>query len=297
MTTYTGNYRIPHLDQNIAQPEIPENTAKEIIDSVLGGSFTYNIESDADYTFVQTDDPTQVTDLQNWIIEITDTNIILTGSVSIILPNNTRQYVFKNSTSYHLTFKVSGQTGEILAPDHKMLTYCNGTDIEKIEFIPDTIGTTFISLTDTPSDFTTNTGIGWVLVVNATSNALEWYDLSTKLDATGGTFSGTFSGGIVENYGETRNAEVATSGTIDIDTTNGNVVTVTITAATTFTFTTTFTDTSFTLLLTDASTNVTWPTIKWEGGVEPTWSTTGEDLVTLTRINSVWYGGALIGMA
>jgi len=104
-------------------------------------------------------------------------------------------------------------------------------------------------------------------------------------------------GKTLTNYGETLNAIGTAGATQDIDLSLGNVVTATIASATTFTFTTTHDNTSFTLLLTDASTNVTWPTVKWEGGTEPTWSTTGDDLVSFTKIGSVWIGGALIGVA
>ena len=286
MTTYTDNYRIPHLDQNIAQPEVPENTAKEIIDRIMGGKYTYNFTADADYSIPHVDDPTQPTDWQNGLIEITDTGVLLTATRSIILPNNTRTYIFINNTAQSITFKVSGQTGATLNSGENMYAICNGTDIIRMNFIITGAGTTYLGMTDTPSSYTGE--YGSVPIVNVGENALEWYDLSAKLNSSGGT---------ITNYGETLNAESATSGTIDIDTIDGNVITMTITSATTLTFTTTHVNTSFTLLLTNANTNVTWPTIKWEGGIEPTWSTTGEDLVTLTRINSVWYGGALIGMS
>lgn len=51
--------------------------------------------------------------------------------------------------------------------------------------------------------------------------------------------------------------------------------------------------TSFTMELTNASTNITWPTsVKWPGGTEPTWSTTGVDIVSfISRDNgTTWYG-------
>jgi len=102
----------------------------------------------------------------------------------------------------------------------------------------------------------------------------------------------------MKNYGETGNILGSVSGTTDIDLVDGNVVTATIGGATTFTFTTSHTNTSFTLLMTNASTNVTWPAaVVWEGGVEPTWSVTGDDLVILAKIGSIWVASALIGVA
>ena len=292
MTTYTSNYRIPHLDQNIAQPEIPENTAKEILDQILGGTYTFNFVLDEDYTIPHVDDPTQATDWQNGMINITDTDTVLTASRSIILPANTRQYIFINNTTQAITFKLSGQAGATLQAGKNMYAYCNGTDIVRLEFIASGAGTSYLSMTDTESDFTTNGGVGYIPAINGTSNSLIWYDLPTALAAKLDKNDGT-----LQNYGEILNIEAATGGVIDIDIADGNTATLTITAATTITLTTTHANTSLTLLITNASTNVTWPTIKWEGGVEPTWSTTGEDLVTLARINSVWYGGALIGMS
>ena len=107
----------------------------------------------------------------------------------------------------------------------------------------------------------------------------------------------THTGGTVTDYGETLNARGSISGAQTIDLSLGNVVTATITAATTFTFTTTHANTSFTLLITNAGADVTWPTMKWDKNGEPTWSIVGEDLITFTRINSVWYAGGLVGMA
>lgn len=105
------------------------------------------------------------------------------------------------------------------------------------------------------------------------------------------------TGGTVTNYGETLNARGSITGAQTIDLSLGNVVTATITGATTFTFTTTHANTSFTCLITNGGTNVTWPTIKWDENGEPDLSVAGDDLFTFTRINSVWYGGRLKGMA
>ena len=84
-----------------------------------------------------------------------------------------------------------------------------------------------------------------------------------------------------------------------IDLVNGNVVNYTAIETSAITLSTTHTNTSFTMLAINfAAFAQTWTTtIKWEGGVEPTWSTSGSDLITFTKINSVWIAGALIGVA
>jgi hypothetical protein len=135
------------------------------------------------------------------------------------------------------------------------------------------------------------------LAVNTNDSKMYMKDGSNNINEISGANNQTITGSTIENYGETVNVLGSISGATTIDIADGNTVTATITGATTFTFSTSHTATSFTLLLTDAGTNITWPTIKWEGGTEPTWTTTGEDLAVLTKINSVWYGGALIGMA
>ncbi|MCP3673122.1 MAG: hypothetical protein GY829_01435 [Gammaproteobacteria bacterium] len=143
-------------------------------------------------------------------------------------------------------------------------------------------------MNDSPSDYGTATS---VLLSNGL-DAFEYYDLSQKLDTDGGTLS---------NYGEVSQAPTSSSNALTIDISNGNVITYTAIEDTTLTLTTTHANTSFTLLATNlGSFTFDWDTnqtIKWEGGIEPTWSTSGDDLVTFTKIGSVWIGGALIGVA
>jgi len=135
------------------------------------------------------------------------------------------------------------------------------------------------------------------LAVNTADSKVFMKDDSNSINEISGANNQTITGSTMENYGETVNALGSVSGAKTIDVADGNVVTATITGATTFTFSTTHTATAFTLVLTNAGTNISWPTIKWEGGTEPTWTTTGEDIVVLTKVNTTWYGGALIGMA
>ena len=41
----------------------------------------------------------------------------------------------------------------------------------------------------------------------------------------------------------------------------------------------------------------TWPAaLEWENETEPTWTVSGDDLVTFTKIGSTWIGGALLNV-
>jgi len=287
MTTYTQNMRIPYLDQNVAQPEVPENTAKDIIDSMLTNVSVTNAVADVDITIPHNDDATNATSWQSLMFNITDTNVLLTAPRNVNFPTYPRTYIFMNNTLQSLTFKTNSGAGFLLGAGSNAYAYSDGTSIYKLEFAP--TGSTWLSLSDTPGSFDT---VGNISRVNATSDGLEWYNLQSDLNLKANTSGATLTG-----YGEVSNDLGSISGAIDIDISSGNVVTATIVGATTFTFTTTQPNTSFSLLVVDATTNITWPTIKWEGGVEPTWSVTGEDLITLKKIGASWYGSALIGVA
>ncbi|RLD08598.1 MAG: hypothetical protein DRI65_01810 [Chloroflexota bacterium] len=615
MTTYSDNLRIPHLDQNVAQPEVPENTAKNIIDSILSNVYILQTVDANDITISHTDSVVDSTDWQSFMIEIRDSGAYLTDAINVNLPDNPRPYVFKNSTSYSVNFKTTGGTGVTLTAGSNAYCFSDGVNIVRLEFAATGAGADFLTLNDTPISYTgselkiasvnssgnalvftdspmiwkgawvdatyilndvvrdgawtmiantettdraapqnigdvldaidpnaspttgsnmstvkmvhryTMTKSGylksislrapswtsdsvtkatlvnissgesetiddpvlstedeWVTVTIGTAIAVvgniyeiwfEYYNSTsasnisgewnselssgdpsskavaidvmtnptrvafshtdignnghaTELDAVaigsiitvmetndntrsftcevsaistapassttytvinvqngaedvrdgmacacdidipiavasdytlfadlwdtpagfatitselwydgvqqadvndgyginlafqeasvspdwdlmalssegvgggGSSFGDVLVGVTIQNYGEVLNAIAGTSGAQDIDLSFGNVVTLTVTGAMTLTFTTIHDNTSFTLLVTDAGANITWPTIKWEGGVEPTWSSAGDDLVTFTKIGSVWIGGALIGVA
>jgi len=133
MTTYTDNLRIPHLDQNVAQPEIPENTAKNIIDQALTGIYTFDTVDDNDIVISHTDDPTQPTDWQNFMFEINEV-VDLTTSKTVTLPDTARTYIFRNSTDQVLEFKTTSGTGFNLNPTLTAYAYSDGTNMQKITF-------------------------------------------------------------------------------------------------------------------------------------------------------------------
>lgn len=133
MTTYTNNIRIPHLDQNASQPEVPENVAKDITDQMFTGIYTLNTVDALDITISHTDDPTQATDWQNFMIEINEV-FTLTGAINVNLPVNKRVYIFRNSTAQTLTFKTITGTGFTLATNLTAYAISDGTNMSKITF-------------------------------------------------------------------------------------------------------------------------------------------------------------------
>jgi len=103
----------------------------------------------------------------------------------------------------------------------------------------------------------------------------------------------------IKDYSEVVNALGNVSGATSIDLTLGNVVTATATSATTFTFTNPSvaanTSSSFTLILTDGGSFITWPaSVQWGGGSAPSLTSAGTDVLTFitTDGGTTWYGFA-----
>lgn len=307
MTTWTTNLEIPHLDQNVAQPEIPENVAKNILDEVFAGMNTTDFTSDADLTFVYVPDPKLAQPWHSFVQEFIDDTTALTATRTVTFPVNNRPYLLINNTDQTLNFKVTGSATSISLANGGTNMYCysDGTDLIKFDF---TDSATLISLSDTPAAYS-NTR-----VLRSTAAGTEWYDIVTDLAAklahTGGTAttltlagtttnSGTVDGGIasdleLKDFGVTEQTVTSTSNAMTIDLANGNHVYYAAIEATTITITSSsHTSTSFKLLINDGATSApTFPSVKWAGGTAPTW-TTGDDLVEFTMINSIWIGHAI----
>lgn len=152
MTIYSDNLRIPHLDQNVAQPEIPENTAKDIIDQILSGRFTTDFITDADITITHSDSTTSASDWQNAILNFTS-SVALTGTRNVILPDNQRVYIIENNTGYSIQFKTLNGTGVTLVDGNNVFCYSDGVDIIRLDFIATGLGTTLESLQDTSTGY------------------------------------------------------------------------------------------------------------------------------------------------
>ena len=95
----------------------------------------------------------------------------------------------------------------------------------------------------------------------------------------------------LKDYSETKVAMGANS----IDLSAGNVHTKTISGATTLTFDNppaTGKTGSFTLVLVNGGTNVTFPTVLWDGGDAPSLSASGTDILSFMTMDggTTWYG-------
>lgn len=139
-------------------------------------------------------------------------------------------------------------------------------------------------------------------VATDTTATSEDFDLVFRLMSAGATASEVLrllSSGqlrLQSTMFEKVNALGSVSGSTNINTASGGVVSATTTAATTFTFTTAssagYAD-SFTLHLTNGGTYVTWPSsVHWNEGVAPTLTTSGKDILVFTTIDggTTWDG-------
>ena len=120
------NLEVTHLVANAANPEITVNEATNLLDECIAGMFTYDLLSDADYTL------SDVLNSEEWkyaAIKITDTSVFLTTGRNIIVPTNTKSYVFINGTAQTLTLKTSGGTGIAVTTGLAQLLFCDGTNV------------------------------------------------------------------------------------------------------------------------------------------------------------------------
>lgn len=100
----------------------------------------------------------------------------------------------------------------------------------------------------------------------------------------------------MKNYSETTSASGNISTTATFDLTNGNVFTATVTGTVTISFSNPAASgqcSSATLILTNGgSASITWTNVTWPGGVAPTLTTSGVDVLTFFTINNgtTWRG-------
>lgn len=97
---------------------------------------------------------------------------------------------------------------------------------------------------------------------------------------------------------EAVNAMGSCTGAQVVDLSLGNVVTATLTGSGTWTFSNVAASgkaSTVMLILTNAGTNITWsPVPKWPGGVAPTMTAAGVDILTFTTVDggTTWHGVA-----
>jgi len=137
MTTYTDNLEIPHLDQNVAQPEIPENVAKDILDAIFSGYYKTDFPSDGDLIYGYTADPTEAQPWHNFVQDFVDDIESLTIPRTVTFPVNNRPYLLINNTDQILNFEIDSQLNDsIPLPNGGASMYCysDGENLLKIPF-------------------------------------------------------------------------------------------------------------------------------------------------------------------
>lgn len=125
----TANLDIPAFVDGQNNPDVTINTASEILDG-LADALVHDMASDADYTLGTTG--VYPREWQHLVIQVTDTGVILTAARNIIVPVNTRVYLFKNDTAQILTLKTSAGTGIAVAVAMWALLRCDGTNVVRI---------------------------------------------------------------------------------------------------------------------------------------------------------------------
>jgi len=132
--TATANLRIDYLEQNVAQPEVPENEAKDVIDASICGQLTKTLTVDTDYVLKITNTDGTTTFPHEWqhgILIINGSNTV--GVNLILLDGYKMRYVVENNTGQDLTFKTATGTVNVIIPDASIYeVYSNGTDIIRI---------------------------------------------------------------------------------------------------------------------------------------------------------------------
>lgn len=123
----TTNIEAPKWTASQNQPDVTINSALDVVDTTVGGHNTIDFSSDADYTLV--DSGSRPREWQYGVIEMTDTGVVLTGGVNVIVPNNKRMYCMFNNTAQTLTYKTSAGTGIAVATLKRAILQCDGTNV------------------------------------------------------------------------------------------------------------------------------------------------------------------------
>jgi len=176
MTVYSDNLRIPHLDSDVFQPYIPENTAKDIIDSFLTKTYTITTtDPTADITIEHSDSPLAADDWQSFIFDVVE-GIQLTAPINVFLPDYPRPYIFQNNCSQSITFSTVAGSGFSIPTNENAYGYCDGTDIVRLNFAADGAGASFESLNDTPGSGEMLANPLKNVTVNSSGDSLEYTD-------------------------------------------------------------------------------------------------------------------------
>jgi len=125
----TSNLNITKFVDGQSNPDTTINNALDVLDG-LADVFVHDMASDADYTLGTAG--TRPYEWQHFVVQITDTGVVLTTGRNIVVPDNTRGYIFKNDTAQTLTLKTSAGSGIAVATLKWALLRCDGTNVVRI---------------------------------------------------------------------------------------------------------------------------------------------------------------------
>ena len=123
----TAGLDAPKWTASQNQPDVTHNTALDVIDASVAGNNVVDFASDADYTLDITGAKPQ--EWQHAVIEMTDTGVVLTGAVNVIVPAQARMYNFFNNTAQILTFKTVAGTGIAIGVGNRATVQNDGTNV------------------------------------------------------------------------------------------------------------------------------------------------------------------------
>lgn len=123
----TTNIEAPLWTASQNNPDVTVNSGLTVVDSVVAGQNIVDFPSDADYTLVDTGDRPR--EWQYCVIEMTDTGVVLTGAVNVVVPDNERMWNVFNNTAQTLTFKTSAGSGIAVATNKRAILQCDGTNV------------------------------------------------------------------------------------------------------------------------------------------------------------------------
>jgi len=250
--------------------------------------------TDANYTLTAVNGATD--ESRQAILVISGT---LTANRNVICPSQEKVYIIKNSTTggFSITLKTSSGTGITVSNGNTAFVYCDGTNVynainqfdSSVSF-PGTVSITGTASIAGNTTITADTSLNGAVVINDagadkdfrvegdTDTHLIYTDASTDRVAVG-TSSPAAKFDLAGNASQ--NVVVVSASAIDCST--GNYFTKTATGALTWTFTNVPASRAFALVLelTNGGTGTqTWPAaVKWPGGIAPTLTTSGVDVL------------------
>lgn len=130
----TNPLEIPYLEQNVAQPEIPENEAKDILSSASFGILYIDMVIDTAYLIKETNQDLSATYPFEWQHAILVLNSVAhTITTDLVFPElKIGKYVVHNKTSAIITATQYG-VNEVDIPINTIYNiYCDGTDVWRV---------------------------------------------------------------------------------------------------------------------------------------------------------------------